>query len=166
MIRRAFTLIELMVVIAVLVMMASIAVPSVVALQRSRAERSTLESVGRLPSEARIRAREKGKTVTLAYESSQGELTLTQDDEQVGTVSLGNALQVNSVDLDDTDKSTSDVKFYEDGTADPATIRLTAGGSQRYLRIDKDGSSRWVDEPPQTNDERWQAGELEQRAAG
>lgn len=155
-----------MVVIAVLAMMASVAVPNVVAMQRARADRSTLEAVGRLPSTARLKSRQDGKTVTLTYESGQSELRLTQDDESVGSVALGEGVSVTSVDLDDTAKTAGEVKFYEDGTADAATIRVSAGGGERYLRIDKDGSSRWVDEPPQVQDERWEAGEIEQRAGG
>lgn len=166
MIRRAFTLIELCVVISVLALVATIAVPSVVAMQNARAARSTLEAVRRLPFTARLKAREDGKTVILRYESGSGELALTVDDESVGSVTLGEGVSVSSIDLDDTTKTADEVKFYEDGTADAATVRVFGGGVERYLRIAKDGTAQWVEAPPQVQDEEWQAGEIEQRAAG
>lgn len=169
--RRAFTLIEMMVVIAVLTLMAGFITPNLVALQRSRTTRSLEAAVVRLPAEAREEARRSGKTVTLRVEDDtlvvEHKATSEQDATEVKRLSLAGQLQVDEAQTngESTDLASWEWTIYADGTSRPAKLIFKEGASAKALLFSAEGDARWAKSVDDTTDEeRWEAGGLEQRA--
>ena len=169
--RRAFTLIEMMVVVAVLTLMAAFITPNLVALQRSRILRSLEASVLRLPAEARAEAQRSGTAVTLRVDG--GALVLerkpSKDEDPVEVKRLGLNGEITVQDAqtngEGVDLASWTWVVYPDGTSKAALLELQEGSATRSLLFSAEGEARWgtgVEVSPA--EERWQAGELEQRA--
>jgi len=169
--RRAFTLIEMMVVIGVLTLMAAFITPNLVALQRSRTLRSLEAAVVRLPSEAREEARRLGKPVVLRVEDSalvvEQKATKEEDATELMRLSLGSEIQVDQAQTngESVELSSWEWTIYPDGTSRPATLILREGQRNKSLLFSSEGDARWaVSDTDTTTEERWEAGGLEQRA--
>ena len=173
--RRAYTLIEMIVVITILALMAALILPSFLAMKRSREMRDAESALIRLPAEARVEARRSAAAVTLRVEDE----TLVM--ERAGTEDAPDPVEVKRLELpegirvdaarsgaDSTDVASWKWVVYPDGSAETAGLEFVEGESARHsLMLPATGgeSSRWVPgELPQDNEnDRWSAGEIEKR---
>lgn len=82
--RRAFTLIEMMVVCAILAMFSALVLPSVVAMKAGRERDEAYENVLRLARQGREAAIQSGRTYVLKLEDGGTRVTLGPDEETSG----------------------------------------------------------------------------------
>ena len=174
--RRAFTLIELTLVIAVLALMVALVVPNLLAIKRSRDLLNLEAAIGRLPAEARNAAVKSGRPVTLqitgdalVMQQSQTDASTAQTNgtsAQMKQVSLGSGIVVENAQQNGqpVDPSAWLWTAYPDGTADSGGLEFTEGSAVKSLVIPRDMNARWVDGAlPDTSQDKWTAGELLQR---
>lgn len=168
--RRAFTLIEMMVVIAVLTLLAAFITPNLVALQRSRTLRSLEASVLRLPAEARVEAQRRRAAVTLRVDGDnlvlESKPSKDEDPVEVKRLSLEGELTAQEAQTngEGVDLASWAWTVYPDGTAKAASLELQEGSQTRTLLFSSEGEARWATGTEVSPaEERWQAGELEQR---
>lgn len=169
--RRAFTLIEMMVVVVVLTLMAAFITPNLVAIQRSRTLRSLEASVLRLPAEARSEAQRTGFAVTFRVEGDalvlERKPSKDEDPVEIKRLSLGSELVAQQAETngESVDLASWTWVVYPDGTSKAALLQFQEGGATRSLLFSSEGEARWgTGNEVSPAEERWQAGELEQRA--
>lgn len=170
--RAAFTLIEMVVVTAIVALMSALILPNLVAIQRSRMLRDEQAVLKRLPTEARNEAVKARVTVSLRVDGNEivmeRENTKTNEPESVKRVPVGNGFQVTGAQ---SGNDTSDVgswkwQAFPDGTSDSGGLTFQVGSEQQSLWIPADGPARWVGaDLPQTTDNSWPAGDLQQRTS-
>jgi type II secretion system protein H len=165
-----FTLVEMSVVIAVLVLMTGIVVPNLVALKRSR-DLATLEaSVARLPVDARNEARTARVPVALRVDN--GALVLERrptnaDPQEVTRVALNDDLKVDSARTGDQtiDFGSWTWTVYPDGSAEAAGLTFVEGQDRKAMVLSADGGAQWINgDLPDQGTDTWPAGQLEQRS--
>lgn len=167
---RAFTLIELTIVIAVLVIAAAVVVPSLTAVQRSRDLRKTEANIARLPIEARNEAVKSGKNVTLQV--SDNELVMSEANtdgttQQVKQVPLGNDIAIEDAQQNGQAVAAEAWQWtaYPDGTSDRGGLGIAEGQVHKYLLMQADSNPVFAAGTlPDTTTDQWQAGDLLQRA--
>lgn len=167
--RRAFTLMEMVVVCAVLIIIAAAIVPNLVAITRSRALKDLEGNIARLPAEARNEALRSQTPVQLRLSGTMlvmEQVPTTGAPVQVKEVDLGSDIQVDSVQLNGkpSDTGTWAWTVYPDGSADSGGIQFSEGQAQRALILSPSGSARWITgELPDQSQDQWPAGQLLQR---
>lgn len=168
--RRAFTLIEMMVVISILLLLSAWVAPNLVAIERSRALREREAALLRLPAEAREEALRSKAPVALRIESAQIVLERTpadQEPQEIKRVSLGNELSVRSVRQRGETQSPDGWQWvvYPDGSSVEASLDLSEGSSERTLVLPARGEARWESADDDAEDEEtdWPAGEIAAR---
>lgn len=167
--RRAFTLVELIVVLFVLVLLTTAVVPSVVALQRSRRLKSLEARVVRLPLQARNAAARSGTPVRLRVDGDALVLDrapLNGAPEEITRVALGTSLQVEDVRTGGLSANTDSWQWtvYPDGSAEDGGVQFVERSARKALVLSSDGRAQWVtgDLPDRSRD-RWPAGQLQSR---
>lgn len=173
-----FTLIEMVVVTAILAMMAALIVPNLVAIHRSQAIRAAQADILRLPTDARNEAMKSGMPVILRVNGNNLELDRwaesdtdydpqnPQQTQPYRSVSLGGDIQVDTAQQNGNSADTASWRWiaYPDGSAFSAGLTFRVGGSGRgSLWIPANGGQpewRGGDLPDTTND-KWTAGELQ-----
>jgi prepilin-type N-terminal cleavage/methylation domain-containing protein len=196
---HAYTLVEMVVVCAILALLATAVMPNLVAQRRSQALRSTAAAVLRLPTEARNQAAALKVPVALLLDG--GDLVLERmatDDATTNTTNPANAMggPVSRLGVSNATQGEGDVLkrvalggevqvesaqaagegidpgawrwvVYPDGSADEGGLVLQFGSQRRTLYLPPDGPARWIagDEMPDPTQERWPAGEVEQRVS-
>ena len=171
--RRAYTLIEMIVVIAILAMMAGLVVPRVVSMVNGQASRDFQSALVRLGSEARLLAIESGDTVRVTYDDNRGEIVFETLDDETGvaqesdTVLLPNSAQLTSFTLRGRQVPITDwvLEFFPDGSGTEAGLEVQDGTRLYSVLINgQGGTAEIIDgelvEDPETE---WEAGDLEQR---
>ena len=184
--RRAFTLIEMVVVTMIILIMAGLILPNMVAITQSREMRSELAALQRMPTEARNEAAKARQVVDLKMDGDY--LVMEKTDPQTQETTEIKRLQIGSQFLAETaqlqvvgvptvlmqnNSGSTDVaswkwSAYPDGTADSGGITFEVGPkrTQQSLYIPADGEARWVTGPlPQPTEQAWTAGDLEQRSS-
>ena len=167
--RRAFTLVELIVVLFILLLMTTAVVPRVVALQKSRRLKDMEARIIRLPVEARNEAVRAATPVRLRVDGAALVLErapLNGTPEEVKRVPLGTGIGVDSVEQDGQPANVGSWQWtvYPDGSADAGGIQFGEGASEKSLVMSSDGSARWViGDLPDGTPERWPAGQIQQR---
>jgi type II secretory pathway pseudopilin PulG len=183
--RHAYTLIEMVVVTAIIMIMAGLILPNMVAVKASRELRSEQAALQRLPTEARNEAVKVKQIVDLRIEGDY--IIMERTDPQttstteVKRIPIGNQLSPQAAQLltagivpspNATSAGSSDVaswkwQAYADGTSDSGGLTFTVGGSQQQsLVIPADNQAHWIVGPlPQPTDQSWTAGDLEQRTS-
>ena len=166
---RAFTLVEAVVVCAILIVIASALVPNLLAFTRSRRVKDLEGNVARLPAETRnealqlrtpVRLRVSGTTLVME------QVPATGNPQQVKTVDMGDTLQVDSVQLNGkpSDVGSWEWTAYPDGTADSGGIQFSEGAAQKSLILAPTGEAQWISGPlPDQSQDQWPAGQLLQR---
>jgi len=167
---RGFTLIEMTVVIAILLLMAAYIVPNAVAFLKSRTTQDLEASVARLPAEARNEAVGKQVPVHLRLDGTQIMMEDAPVDGQttaVKHVDLGSNLTVEVMQLNGQTSDTGSWVWtaYPDGTTDKGGIQFGDGSTSKSLVFGANGGTRWVDGvlPDQSLDQ-WPAGSLQTRS--
>jgi len=176
-----FTLIEMVVVTAILAMMAALIVPNLVAIHESQLVRQAQAALLRLPSEAHNEAVRSGQPVILRVNGdaivmerwnesdTDADPQNPQEVQEVKSVSLGNVLQVDGARLNGNTTDTGSWRWitYPDGSAFSAglTFRIGSNTGDRSLWIPANGGTpTWQNgELPDTSTDTWPAGELQQR---
>jgi len=165
--RAGFTLIEMIVVIAVLALISTAIVPSLLSMKATSDRKDTVSGVRRFAAEARERAIENGKETQVIYDGATKQLQI-QDVEADGTattakyVQLLDGIEPQRLQLAGKDSNETDFKltFSPDGHS--------IGGGVEFkdfsVLIDSNGVSQFITGTlPDTTDQQWQAGNLEQR---
>ena len=147
--RRAFTLIELILVLALLVIITSIAAPAMSKFIRGRALDSEARRLSALMHAAQSRAVSEGAPMMLWVDEKAGSYGLAAEtsgqngDVKAEDLSVDSTLQIAVLNLgtgaQTTFKNLPAIRFLADGTVDensPQTLKLT----------DSDGFSRWLTE--------------------
>lgn len=171
---RAFTLVEVSVVVLLLAMFAALTVPRLAAFKRGNELREFRMNLVKLVGEAKASAMETGTECRVRYEESGDQFELvrvgTDDDEQViETLSLPAEVQISSSRSGGQDMGVNwQASFYPDGSATDGGVRIDWGDTEESLIIDgRTGSASWSsDDIPDPSSTRWQAGEIEQRMEG
>lgn len=167
--RRAFTLVELIVVLFVLLLITTAIVPRVVALQKSRRLKDMEAKIIRLPAEARNEAVRSGVPVSLRVDGAALVLDRTPisgQPEEVRRLALNAGIQVSTVEKagQPANSGTWQWTIYPDGSADSGGIEFAEGAAEKSLLLSADGSGQWLHRNlPEGLPERWPAGQLQVR---
>lgn len=177
---RAFTYMEMMVSILVVLLISALVIPRVVAFLQSRAQKDLEGSIIRLPNEARADAIKAQMPVSISIQDNQlvvqeeppaGVQTVNGTQQQANTaptvltqVDLGNTLQIASVQKNGQPADTGTWKWmvYPDGSADDAGIEFAEGNVTKTLLMPAYGDSTWLNGPPPSQSPTmWPAGQLQ-----
>lgn len=170
---RAFTLIELSVLVLLIALVAAAVAPNLAALKRSRVEREFPIALRRFAVEARERAISSGTPLALTFGDQLQVLSLVQvstdgtGNQPLKQLSLTSELQTGRLELAGSESNSADwiLRFFPDGTSDGGGVEFTRGNQTFCLVVDAaTGASRLLDgQLPDTLGQRWQAGEIEHR---
>ncbi len=179
MVRRGFTMIEVMVVTVVLALLASITVPRMVAYESGLRTLRDVQTIQSFCSDTRNLAMRSKSTYTLTYDDTTKTLTATPPDDDGSQIIGSNRSEStpqekkleqtwsisNVVNPQDENSSGGnfEVRFFGDGTADPRTATFTEDGVDYSFRITRDGTVTLTRGAGPTNNDptEWEAGNLE-----
>lgn len=176
---RAFTLMELSVVIVILALFAAVIVPNLLARRTSRAAAAFFVRLPDLVEEARETAQRQSVTVELQYDSNKRSFTLStepaattsQTKNEAPTIvreaAVPEGIEPQTFRGADQVQSSGDwvVKFFADGKSDGGGVELLDHGKAHALLIESNGTCQMLlGNLPQSDQTSWPAGEHEQRA--
>ena len=141
--KRGFTLVELMIVIAVIAIISAIAAPNFTTYMAQR----RLNGAARMVMSDLMAARQKAVTQNNQFRVifSGNQYTILDDDDNDGTVDGGETTEVRNVQTDYHDVTISSVSanpiFYPRGTASGCTVTLASSGtgSNKYVKVALNG---------------------------
>ncbi len=170
--QNGFTLIEMMVVTAILALVAMTVFPNLARIQEAHRKREFVRSLTSIAREAREQAILSASTVALRLDDSslvvESAGSVDQDARTLRTKAMPSGFSAQRTNVDGLDSSSAEweLKFYADGSSDRGGIELADDTGALYsLVIDNDrGQARLVSgELPVLTEETWQAGEIERR---
>ena len=146
----AFTLIELMMVVAILGLMMATGVPAILSVTREAPMRRAVNDVMEICTRARAQAILQGQTTTVIFHPRLKEMSFsgsaavsgpalraghspvsaTQLDPRIVIEGLG----INNLDY--TDAEEARVRFFANGTSDEMTLVLSSGGEYRKITLE------------------------------
>lgn len=133
--RRAFTLIELMVVVAIIGLMAAMGLPSMLRMVQKDGMRKAVSDVTELLTDTRADAILKGHTADVSFHPADNRL-----DSSIGksvTLPDGVAMEAIGINLMDFSESeVSRVRFFQNGTCDELTLVLHSGEDWRKITLE------------------------------
>ena len=183
--RRAFTLIELMTVCMILVVVAGLVLPNVVAIKRGRDRDEVYASVLRLVQRARESAIQSGTTYHLTAtggntlvlqrdkapqegdDPRQAQVGQQAETEDVDQVALSSDVSLGDLRVGEKDSNASDftLHFYPDGRSEGGGLELLYSGAKRNLVVTTRGLASLSDGAlPTASEPDWEAGDLVQRS--
>ena len=169
---RAFTYIEMLVVLAIMLMLISVVRPNLVILRQGQNRRQFKEKLRVFASEARLRAVNQIHTVSLGYDKTAKAFRMT-DEAADGTTTDAQTLELPdgvttgkfSADKDEAQGDVWRVPIYADGLSAGGGVEFQIGDEAETFLIDRGtGMGRWTtdkldDMPP----DRWKAGSYAKR---
>ena len=170
--RRGFTLMEVTVVIAVLVITAVMIMPAISRQKGQITQRDFVPALRRIVSSARTAAIDQSVTTYLSWDDSQAKVILykqgTADggDEQLTSISVPNAFTTNSFVLNGESSNSGDWKlhFYPDGSSETGGVEFTDNGKTQYMLVNIRGIGQLAGGSlPETSSDHWPAGDYEHR---
>jgi type II secretion system protein H len=160
--RTAFTLIELMVVVAIVGLIAAISVPSILQTFRKEGMRKTLDEVQQLLIDARTRAIYSNRATEVIFHPAEKRLELADAPEEAppaplagapanhsgsappppgarGAVVLPDNVDIAMLDINLLDYGAADVaraRFFPNGTCDELTLVLHSGDEWQKITLE------------------------------
>ena len=178
--RRGFTLVEAMLVTAVLAFIASLAAPRLIAYEDSQRTMRDSQTIETFAEQAHSAALSGRATYVLTFDDTTNSLKYQVEDPDGSTIvgetgadpvesKLRNTWTVSDVAKGSGTDSTSDfsVRFFGDGTAEATTASFTQNGLVYGLTVTKYGDVSIQRGAVQAQDAtEWEAGDLEQKTSG
>jgi prepilin-type N-terminal cleavage/methylation domain-containing protein len=147
---NAFTLIELMMVVAIVGLMMATGVPAILSVTREAPMRKAVNDMMDICSHARAQAILRGQTTTVVFHPRVREVSLSGGaDASAPSTRLGHAavdssefdpsvvieaLGINNFDYTESDEGR--VRFFANGTSDEMTLVLSSGGEYRKITLE------------------------------
>jgi len=132
---RAFTLIEIMIVVAIIGLMAAISAPVLLAMLQKDGMRKAVGDVTDLLGDARAQAILKGQNTDVSFRPADNRL-----DSSIGksvTLPDGIAMEAIGINLMDFSQTeVSRVRFFPNGTCDELTLVLHSGADWKKITLD------------------------------
>jgi prepilin-type N-terminal cleavage/methylation domain-containing protein len=149
---NGFTLIELMMVVAIVGLMMATGVPAILSVTREAPLRKAVNDVTEICSRARAQAILGGETTTVVFHPRVRQVAMSgavasgpvAPSTRVGKAAVNAAefdhtvviegLGINNFDFTDSDEAR--VRFFANGTSDEMTLVLSAGGEYRKITLE------------------------------
>jgi len=168
---RAFTLIELSVVIIIIMVTAALVAPNIDSMKAGIEARNFLASLPQIATQAREDAISRSATTKLTYDDSQRAIIESQekdgeDDTTLHSYSLPKGMEINDFQLNGQSSNAGDweLRFYSDGQSDSGGIEADDRRRPWSLSIDKYGIAKLQEGTlPSESQTRWSAGDYEHR---
>ncbi len=166
--KRGYTLIELVVVVVVLTVLASLVIPNLVRAKEGQEKRDFEASLYRLASYARERAIQERKTIALALSDRSFVVNEEREGQEIELrrLTMPEGVDTGSFAAEGEDSTSNDwrLRFYADGSSDGGGVELNNDGRIRSLQIGTNGTLTVVEGNLEDNGtKKWTAGEIEKR---
>ncbi len=171
--RRAFTLVEVTIVVALIGVMAVAVMPRYAALEAGQQTRDFTSALLRIGADARLIAIESAQTVQVTYDDERRMIVFESVDPETlatteeKTIALPDSVELSAFTLDGKFASATDwtLLFYPDGSGLDAGVEVEDDASVYHVVIEgRDGTAtKGEDRLEESGQQEWQAGELEQR---
>jgi len=143
--RRAFTLIEIMIVVGIIGLFAAISAPSLLAMLQKDGMRKAVGDVTDLLGDARAKAILKGENIYVSFRPADNHM-----DSSIGkSVTLPDGIAMEGIGINQRDFSQTEesrVWFYPNGTSDELTLVLHSGTDWRQIKLEF-STALWTAEP-------------------
>lgn len=170
--RQGFTLIEMSVVITVLVVMAALVLPNMVAVQRSRDMRLLKARIQRLPQEAAMEARRSNSPIVLRVDGD----ALIMERIPVGEEAGDDPVEIRRVPMNGDiraervrqgqqiiDLASWEWRVFPDGSHPAVNLEFAEGERTEALVIEAAGDAYWSTGDAVEQEQEWAAGDIETR---